>query len=391
MQPNKFILQESYDSINWIDSKDWMTDTVIEYGTASAQQHIYKYRELGITYYFRVKGAFQNATPIYSNVITINSASYTRNREIQNTGLGYGVSYAGNYITIYKDKERHLKKQTVVNAYNFNVGSAKVGNKIYTVDNNTTNGVVYEYDIPTQNLSIGFNFGGGTTGVTTQFHRFLHYHQPTNSLYSTDARGKLMKRDLTTNTSSFVTDYLLPNNAYTHTTLVGDVLYIIPGRYNDVMRMYNIVTGVTTTKQIPNYDLVSNRNQYMCVAHNNKVYITPEFATAMHVYDIATDTLTTMATGLPKCWFGTISGDGTKFYSASSSIAGNMNQIFEIDLSTNATKTYPLNVPATCCIKMNLLENGKYVLPVAPGTTPAVFWSDGLPLTINPMDQIYNY
>jgi hypothetical protein len=389
MQPNNYILQESIDSINWIDSKDWMTDTVIEYGTASAQQHIYRYRELGITYYFRVKGSFQGATPIYSNVITINSAIYQRSREVQNTGLGYGVSIHGNYVTMYKDKERHLKKQTAVNVAFASTGAVNVGNTIYFVHNSSTNGIVYAYDIPTQTVTNPFNFAGGTTGITTQFHRFLHYHQPTNSLYSSDFMGKLMKRDLTTNTSSLVTNYLLPGNAYVHSVLVGDVIYMVPGRYNDNLHMYNIVTGVTTTKQIPNYNLTSPSNQYCAVTHNNKVYITHEFGGAIHEYDIATDTMTTMATGLLRGWFGTISGDGSKFYCA---YGGNpLNSIFEIDLTTYATKTYNVTLPANCCIKTNLLENGKYVLAGHANLDKAVFWSDGLPLTIDPMDNLYNY
>jgi hypothetical protein len=99
--------------------------------------------------------------------------------------------------------------------------------------------------------------------------------------------------------------------------------------------------------------------------------------------------MTTMATGLLRGWFGAISGDGSKFYCA---YGGNpLNSIFEIDLTTYATKTYNVTLPANCCYKVNLLENGKYVVASHANLDKPVFWSDGLPLTIDPMDQIYNY
>jgi hypothetical protein len=377
MQPTNYILQESPDGINFIDSKDWLTNTPIEYGTASAQQHIYKYRELGITYYFRVKGTSGNATPIYSNIISKFSTDYVKGYgEMNNTGLGYSVGAEGYNMWLAKDKIRHFIKQSNVNVQYAWLSSAKADNFIYFLNITSTSGQTYKYDILNKTISSDFTFGG-------QYHRFINYHQPTNSLYSIDYSGGLRKRNLTTNNTTLLVNFNVYNSYFFH-LIHNNKIYIIGGRFNNLLRIYDINTNTTITKTIPIYNATTTDDQYYPLIHNNKMYLCNIRAGYMYEYDITNETFTQMASGLSPMYLPTVSADGSKIYSPYINKTG----IHQFDLVTYANSKISINNPG---YKINLLENGKYSIPNDSLSPKGIVWGDGQSLIIDPMNPIYNY
>jgi hypothetical protein len=376
MQPNNYILQESHDGITFIDSKDWLTNASIQYGTAAAQQHIYRYRELGITYYFRVKGTNGSANPIYSNIISKLSNDYAKSREMQNTGLGYAVGANGFNMWLAKDKIRHFIKQSTTNVQFAWWSGAKAGNFIYFPNAGSITGLVYKYDIINKTIVADFSFGEG-------YHRYLNYHQSTNSIYSIDYNGKLKKRDLTTNTTSTLVNYST-NDSYYHSLIVGNKLYATPGRFNNQLRIYDISTNTTVTKTIPVYNTTTSNNQYWILAHDNKIYLTPNNAGAMIEYNIATDTFATLATGLPGLESGTVSANGSKIYLPYINGTG----IHEFNLIDGTNSKITIAIPGAS--KITLLENGKYAIH-NESSNKGIVWDDSQTLTIDPMNPIYNY
>lgn len=374
MQPNNYILQESHDGITFIDSKNWLTDAPIQYGTAAAQQHIYRYRELGITYYFRVKGTNGSANPIYSNIISKLSTDYAKGQHSINTGNGYGVGINGLNAFYAKDKIRHGKKLTIQGNF-FWFSGQKVGNFIYYTNIVTLTGDVYKYDIINETLSLAFNWNNN------QYHRYLNYHPATNSFYSIGHNGQMSKYDLTTNTKSNLVNYNV-TNAYFHHLILGNKLYTTAQRFSNKFRIYDINTNTTSEVTIPTYNTSTSSDQYNVLTNGTDIYLPAFDSGSFSKYEISTGTMTTLTTGEPHLYVATFSADGSKIYAPY--LDGTGVRVF--DLATNtSSKINKVIHTGLQNVSISLLENGKYTI-VTPTSQKGEVWDNGDTLTIDPMD-----
>lgn len=413
MKPSLYTLQYSFDGVIFTTLKDFKTNVDITFTSLdTATQYVYRYRMLGARYYFRIKGSAPGATPIYSNIITVDSDSDNVNVPALTgvNGIGYGirgrriagVTTATNEFTrsyLYKEGEERFR-HCAVHSLPLNSGLSTIlgadsqikstNGKLYFGNDQASGAIklrdsIGEFDPATETFNVLYTGAPGSTYAST-------YHKPSNCMYYVMSAG-IWKYDLTTFVGTNVTPTGWTNFSTSMRAFIeGDKIYFLIQRagfntnWEKSIHIFNITTGTLNSVLMPSsFQLGKTIVGMIYNDFTKKVYIPSVNQTDVYHYDTVTGT-TGVTTSNSFGWLDNhcLSPNGQNV------IFGGQAKYGYLNTTTNVITTF--TAPGFNEVACKLLENGKVLITNrsgANGVKPIIF-DTGETLTIDPLHERNN-